>query len=105
MPEQPAPLPPGSADALTEILILLRQQNGLLLALGEQVGQLVQLMARPQDNDPSLEHLVTGLVEALRGQSEVLDRLDGRTLALGTDLPAAIARELASTLQRRDLSP
>jgi len=104
MVEQSDPEPATTVVVHADLLALLHAQSRMLLSLGEQVGTLLSLLDRPREPDePSLARLVADLVDAVKEQTETVERVDKRLTALGTHLPPVIANEIEKAQRNRDL--
>lgn len=102
MAEQFHPEPWTTVVVQADLLALLQAQSRMLLSLGEQVGTLLQLLDRPREPDePSLARLVADLVDAVKEQTDTVERVDKRLTALGTALPPVIAQEILRAQRNR----
>lgn len=87
----------------SEILSILHTQTGMLRALLEHVALLAKQLAPTPTEGPSLDELIAELVAVLKEQAENLGRVDGRLMAMATDLPPAVAMAVLRASRNRDL--
>ena len=82
---------------------ILLSHSAMLRVIGEQLTALTKAVARPEKEGPTLDEMLLAIITLLREQGMVLTRVDGRTLALGTDLPPEVARAVLRAQRDKDL--
>jgi hypothetical protein len=82
---------------------ILLSHSAMLRAIGEQLAALTKAVTPPEKEGPTLDEMLLTIITLLREHSMVLSRVDGRTLALGTDLPPEVARTVLRAQRDKDL--
>ncbi|WP_338929235.1 hypothetical protein WDZ11_22360 (plasmid) [Roseomonas mucosa] len=82
---------------------ILHSHTAMLRAIREQLTALAKAVAPPEREGPPLDEMLLAIVALLREHGVVIDRVDNRTLALGTDLPRAVAREVTLLRAEREM--